>query len=114
MYLSGVDQTNYKEGLAEGKQYIQRLENYIAGNDSYHVSFDLNYNAIRQAWDLGGVGTKVSDTHRNIVYFDHDLVMISVSYRAPFFGTAGDVNVIFDFHEDEENPQIYIQHVPGI
>src|SRR5699024_8784761 len=94
--------------LPEGKQYVQTLENYVTGKETNFLTFDLDYKAIQKASDIGGIGTKVSDTARKVVYFNYDLIVISVPYDAIFFGTAGTTNVVVDFHEDPENPDIYV------
>lgn len=108
VYLSGKHNSIPISGLSEGDQYIQTLEDYIAGNNSHEMTFNLDYKVIKKAANIGGIGTKVSDTHRKVVYFNEELIIIHITYDAAFFGIAGTTNVVVDFYEDKENPQIYI------
>lgn len=107
VYLSG-NQPDSNNGLPEGAQYIQTFEDYMAGNDSYVTTFDLDFKAIQKAAEFGGIGTRVSDAYRYVVYFNEELLIIHLTYDAAIVGIAGETNVVVDFHEDKENPHIYI------
>lgn len=111
VYLNGKIHLYPGEGLDEGKQYVQTLENYLAGNDTYEVTFDLDFEDILKASDIGGIGAKVSEEHRNVVYVKDELIVIHVSYDAIFFGNAGETNLLIDFSEDAENPTFYVVDV---
>src|SRR5699024_959855 len=108
VYLNGNSINVLTEGLAEGTQSIQTLENYLADSEADDIVFDLNYKSILKVSGIGGIGTKVSDKHRNVVYFNNELIVISVRYDAIFFGMAGVTNVMIDFSENQDNPKMYI------
>lgn len=108
VYLSGNDGSTPGEGISKGKQSIQKVEDYIAGNDKKHVTFDLHYKRIKNASDIGGIGTSVSGSGGKTVYFDQELLVIHIAYDAALFGIAGYTNVVVDFHEDNEQPNFYI------
>src|SRR5699024_9923221 len=108
VYLSGNDGSTPGEGISKGKQSIQKVEDYIAGNDKNHVTFDLHYKRIKNASDVEGLGTSVSGSGGKTVYFDQELLVIHIAYDAALFGIAGYTNVVVDFHEDNEHPNFYI------
>lgn len=113
VYLSGKRPQTPRVGLAEGTQTIQTIDEYIAGTDTYELTFDLDFKAIQKAADITGIGTRVSESDREVVYFNEELLIIHVSYDAAITGKAGKTNVVIDFHEVKENPDIYILDLSG-
>lgn len=94
--------------LEEGTQYIQTLEDYLADNEEYALTFNLNYKDILKASNIEGIGSRFSDTSRGVVYFKNEMIVIHITYDAVYFGVAGDTNLVIDFSEDKENPKIYV------
>lgn len=108
-YLSKDNQYVYLDGnenpLAEGKQRIQKIEDYLAENDEYIVEFDLNFKQIADVLDLNSVND-VSIGKVN--YFNEDIIVLFLEFKAAITGTAGSTNVIVDFQENRENPTFYL------
>jgi len=99
IYLNGEDTP-----LDEGVQQIQRVEDYVKGNDRYYAEFELNYEEISNKLDYKSVGIGLA----NIVYFNEDFVVLHLEFDAAITGTAGSTNVIIDLQEDRENPTYYL------
>lgn len=99
IYLNGEDTP-----LDEGVQRIQRVEDYVKGNDQYYAAFKLNYEEISDELGFKSVGIGLA----SIVYFNEDYVVLHLSYDAHITGTAGSTNVIIDLQEDKENPVFYL------
>lgn len=108
-YLSKDNQYVYLDGnenpLAEDKQRIQKIEDYLAENDEYIVEFDLNFKQIADVLDLNSVND-VSIGKVN--YFNEDIIVLFLEFKAAITGTAGSTNVIVDFQENRENPTFYL------
>src|SRR5690625_7021016 len=68
VYLKGNE-----EPLKEGKQRIQKIEDYVAGNDEYAATFELNYEQISDALELDSVNDV---SIGKITYFNEDFVEI--------------------------------------
>lgn len=108
-YLSQDNQYVYLGGnadpLSEGKQHIQNIEDYLAGNDEYVAEFDLNFKQISDALELNSVNDV---SIGKVKYFNEDFVILYFKFKAAITGTAGSTNVFVDFQEDRENPTIYL------
>ncbi|MEI3614240.1 hypothetical protein [Pseudogracilibacillus sp. SO30301A] len=108
-YLSEDNQYVYLGGnadpLSEGKQCIQNIEDYLAGNEEYTAEFDLNLKQISDALELNSVNDV---SIGKVKYFNEDFVIVYLNFKAAIAGTAGSTNVIIDFQEDWENPTIYL------
>ena len=100
VYLKGNE-----EPLKEGKQRIQKIEDYVAGNDEYAATFELNYEQISDALELDSVNDV---SIGKITYFNEDFVVLFLEFKAAITGEAGSTNVIIDFQKDRENPKMYL------
>jgi len=92
--------------LEEGEQCLQKLEDYVAGNDECFRTFDLNYKEMAKALDLGPLVDSAFPVYS--IYHSEDLIVLSLKFRAPITGSAGNINVFVDFRKDPENPTIHL------
>ncbi|MDY0404677.1 hypothetical protein P5G51_004020 [Virgibacillus sp. 179-BFC.A HS] len=93
-----------KNPLPDGKQQIQTIENYMAGNDKYERTFEISFKKIAKELDL----KSAKDTGiAKIVYFNKNLVVLMLQYNAPIAGKAGKTNVIVDL-KNKEKPIAYL------
>ncbi|MEI3604357.1 hypothetical protein SPD48_01515 [Pseudogracilibacillus sp. SE30717A] len=99
IYLNGRDNP-----LEEGVQRVQRIEDYVEGNDQYYAEFKLNYEEISDELDFNSVGIGSANT----VYFNEDLIVIHLEFDAAITGTAGSTNVIIDLQKNKDNPIFYL------
>ena len=108
-YLSKDSQYVYLSGnedpLSEGKQRIQKIENYLAGNDEYDTEFELNFKQISDTLDFNSIDDV---SIGKVKYFNEDVVVLFFDFKATITGTAGSTNVIIDFQENRKNPTIYL------
>lgn len=100
VYLGGN-----KDPLAEGMQHIQKIEDYLDGNDANVSEFNLNFKQISDELNLNSVDDV---SLGKVIYFDQDYVVLFLDFKAAVTGTAGSTNIIVDFKEDKENPIIYL------
>lgn len=100
VYLEGNE-----EPIQEGVQQIQRIEDYVAGNDEYVATFDLNFKQISDALELDSVNDV---SIGKIIYFNEDYVVLFLEFKAAITGEAGSTNVIVDFQGDRQNPKMYL------
>src|SRR5699024_2643257 len=92
--------------LEEGEQCLQKLEDYVAGNEDCFRSFELNYKEMAKALDLAYFVDSASMAFP--LYRSEDLIVLKLQFQAPITGSAGQFNVFVDFSEDPENPTIYL------
>lgn len=108
-YLSKDSQYVYLSGnedpLSEGKQRIQKIENYLAGNDEYDTEFELNFKQISDTLDFNSIDDV---SIGKVKYFNEDVVVLFFDFKATITGTTGSTNVIIDFQENRKNPTIYL------
>ncbi|WP_080874095.1 hypothetical protein [Oceanobacillus timonensis] len=99
IYLNGEDNP-----LEEGKQRIQKVEDYAKGTEQNDAEFELNYDEIEDELSLDSVGIGRS----KIVYFNENFIVLRLKYKGAITGSAGSTNVIIDLQEDKENPTYYL------
>ncbi|MEI3614239.1 hypothetical protein [Pseudogracilibacillus sp. SO30301A] len=99
IYLNGRDNP-----LEEGVQRVQRIEDYLEGNDQYYAEFKLDFEEISDELDFKSVGIGSANT----VYFNEDLIVIHLEFDAAITGTAGSTNVIIDLQENKDKPIFYL------
>ena len=108
-YLSKDSQYVYLSGnedpLSEGKQRIQKIENYLAENDEYDTEFELNFKQISDTLDFNSIDDV---SIGKVKYFNEDVVVLFFDFKATITGTTGSTNVIIDFQENRKNPTIYL------
>jgi len=95
-----------KDPLEEGEQCFQKLGDYVAGSDDCFRSFDLNYKEMAKTLDLAYFVDSASPAYP--LYRSEELIILTLQFRAPITGSAGNINVFVDFREDPENPTIYL------
>lgn len=107
-YLSIDGEYVYIDGkmdpLTDGTQKIQRIEDYIEGNDTYYAEFEIDFDYIDQLLDLGSIDISIAD----IVYFNKDYIVLFLEFAGPITGSVGSTNVIIDLQEDKNHPLFYI------
>src|SRR5699024_5491454 len=94
-----------EDPLSEGKQRIQKIENYLAGNDEYDTEFELNFKQISDTLDFNSIDDV---SIGKVKYFNEDVVVLFFDFKATITGTTGSTNVIIDFQENRKNPTIYL------
>ncbi|MBA4538821.1 hypothetical protein H1Z61_17245 [Bacillus aquiflavi] len=100
VYLNGA-----KGKLEDGIQRIQKIENYLAGNDTYEAEFKISFKKIaKEAGIKSAAGVGIA----KIVYFNKDYIILGLHYHAPIVGDAGSTNVIIDLQGDKKNPTAYV------
>lgn len=90
--------------LDEDTQLIQRVEDYLSGNDEVYSEFHLNYKDIAKHVDFKASGNV---SIGSVVYFSEDFIVLFINYSAPITGKAGSTNVLIDL-QDKENPTFYV------
>lgn len=99
VYVAGAE-----DPLEEGMQRIQKVGDYVAGNDEFEAAFELNYEEISEAIGLESTGNVSTG---KVTYFKENFVVLFLNYTAPVAGTAGSTNVLIDLTE-KENPTYYV------
>lgn len=101
VFIDGHTRTLNKES----PQVIQETKDYLEKNDEKHASFKLDYKKIAQE---AGISKSSGISISKVVYLDENLVILYLSYKGPFVGTAGQTNVIIDL-SDQENLTYYLE-----
>lgn len=100
-YLSEDGQFVYLDGRDRGRQdgnnhYIQRVEDYLEGNDEYYSVFKLYYEEMGEEVEIDSVGAGIVD----LKYFNEQYAVFFVNFNGAFVGTTGSINVIVDYIND--------------
>ncbi|MDE7523225.1 hypothetical protein, partial [Ligilactobacillus salivarius] len=100
VYLNGA-----KGKLEDGIQRIPKIENYLAGTDTYEAEFKISFKKIaKESGFKSAAGVGIA----KIVYFNKDYIILGLHYHAPIVGDAGSTNVIIDLQGDKKNPTAYV------
>lgn len=94
-----------KEMVEDGTQTIQPLDDYLAGDDTEAITFNLKHKKIAKEAGikrLGGIGTS------KVIYFDEHIIMLYIAYDGFITGTAGGTNAIIDLDAGAENPTVHV------
>ena len=91
--------------INEGNQQIQKIEDYLSGNEEYVMEFDLDFKEIDDELDLNSTN---SVSPGRVVYLTEDFLVLYLNFKGAITGKAGSTNVIVDFQEDRENPTFYL------
>jgi len=95
--------------IESGKQYIQKTEDYFAGNDTYET-FEIDLEEIYEALEEEKLNGKIRETW--IRYFKQDFISLAVSYKQDIDDKEDSkiVNtyVFIDRQENKEHPHFYL------
>ena len=86
------------------KHRIQRIEDYLEGNNELFAEFELDYEEMSDVLGIDSVGAGLV----NVVFMNDKYAVLHVGFSGAITGTAGSTNVIIDFQENREDPTIYL------
>ncbi len=85
---------------------IQKTEDYIAEDDKIYATFEIDYKTIAEQLDFKSDGAV---SMGKVIYFNEDIVVLFINFKAPVAGQAGQTNVIIDFSADKDDPTYYVE-----
>ena len=100
VYVNGndVDSRNNQ------KHRIQRIEDYLEGNNEYYSQFEFDYEEMSDHLGIDSVGAG----EVKVLYLSEDYAVLQVRFAGAITGSPGSTNVILDFKENPEDPAIYL------
>ena len=83
---------------------IQRIEDYLEGNNEYYSQFEFDYEEMSEQLGIDSVGAG----EVKVLYLSEDYAVLRVRFAGAITGSPGTTNVILDFKENPEDPVIYL------
>lgn len=92
VYLDGEDLA-YRD---DDDHYVQRIEDYLEGNNKYHSEFQLNYEELGEEIGIDSVGANMV----KVKYLNERYAVLFIKFAGDFIGTTGSTNAIIDLKND--------------